>query len=254
MTKPTTAAPEPSGEEKGLLDLFGPLLVCILSGDDGGVDSAFESALARGADVASISRSLIEPALSEVGEMWLRGEVTEAEEHLATQAVLRALSRIPTPAPPLDAPQIVFTCPAGEFHELGARVASDIARACGWGARNLGANVPRDALLRFLEERRPQAVGISTALTGHVAECLALADEIRRVLPEAKILLGGQAFLRDPDLGAVCEGVDVCCADAVALREWLVANHPAGRNPGSAVASASRPPSALPESLRRRLT
>ena len=97
------------------------------------------------------------PALCEVGRMWTRGEASIAEEHLATALVSRVLARSSGSAavPAGPARRIVFACLAGEFHDLGIRFLADVARECGWDAESLGANVPREALVRFVEQRPP---------------------------------------------------------------------------------------------------
>ncbi len=208
-----------------LCDLSGPLLMALLSSDESGVEEAFRKAADRGADLAVLARDLIAPALDEVGRMWHRGEVSVAEEHLATALVSRAVARrsAPLPAPPLGSPRLLLSCLAGEFHDLGVKIVAEVARTAGWQAEVLGANTPRECAIRYIAVHRPEAVGLSLALAAHLAECGKTVDEIRRAAPETKILVGGYVFRHD---AAVCglTGADVCFADAVTLRDWLAAN------------------------------
>jgi methanogenic corrinoid protein MtbC1 len=202
--------------------------MALLAGDEAGVEAALSEARHRGADLAEVARDLIGPAFEELGTMWHAGEVSIAEEHLATALVSRAFTRqaAPLPAPPLGAPRLVLSCLAGEFHELGVRVVAEVARAAGWQAEVLGANTPREAAIRFIAVHRPAAVGLSLALTAHLAECIRTVEEIRKASPSTKILVGGYVFRHD---GALCglTGADSCFADAVALRDWLCANRTA---------------------------
>ena len=211
-----------------LCDLTGPLVVALLAADERAVAAVFASAASRGADFALLARDLVSPALDEVGLMWHRGEVSVAEEHLATAIAHRAFTRCASsvPLPPLGAPRFILSCLAGEFHELGARVVGEVAREAGWQVELLGANTPRDAVLAYVALRRPEAVGLSCALTGHLAECGKTVEEIRRIAPGVKILVGGSVFRRD---NAYCgqTGADACFSDAVALRDWLVGHRPA---------------------------
>lgn len=229
----------------------GPLLVALLSGDEAGAVRILRRARDEGLDLACTAHVLLEPALAQVGEMWCRGEVNEAEEHLATALAGRAVSRIAASIPPPSpgAPRVVFACLAGEFHELGARVACEIAREAGWDAENLGANVPREALLCFVTQRRPRAVGLSLSLAAHVPECARTLEEIRRRVPGTTVLVGGNAFRRDPSLR------NLVCADSVhatveELRDWLRA-HRSRPTPNGAVPKA---PSCLPASFVKRLS
>jgi methanogenic corrinoid protein MtbC1 len=213
-----------------IADLAGPLLVALLAGDESGADDVFRKAVARGADPALLARDLIQPALDEVGRLWERGEIGVAEEHLATALAARSfmLHAACAKAPALGAPRLVLTCLAGEFHELGARLAAEIGRREGWQVELLGANVPRDSALDYIATRRPEAVGLSLSLAGHVAEASAMIRRVRAVAPGARVLAGGVAFRRDPSL-ADLTGADACITCPVALRDWLRANKPAHR-------------------------
>lgn len=232
-------------------DLSGPFLVALLSGDERGVEETLGEAAGRGADLAVVARDLIGPALDEVGRMWRAGELSVAEEHLATALVSRAFSRHASgvACPPLGAPRLVLSCLAGEFHELGVRIVSEVARSAGWQAEALGANTPREAAIRYIALRRPDAVGLSLALAAHVAECAVAVQEIRRVAPGAKILVGGFAFRHDDALGGLT-GADACFGDAVCLREWLLANRRSRPAPEAPQAEMCR--TRVAEALRKK--
>ena len=214
---------------QALCDLSGPLLMALLTGDEQGVEEVFRTAAGRGADLAVLARDLIAPALDEVGRMWHRGEVSIAEEHLASALVSRAFAHraAPLPAPPRGAPRLLLACLAGEFHELGVKIVAEVARMAGWQADLLGANTPRECAIRFIALHRPEAVGLSLALAAHLAECGKTVEEIRRASPGTKIVVGGYIFRHDAALCGLT-GADACFADAVALRDWLVANRPHG--------------------------
>ena len=215
------------GGNGSLCDLAGPLVVALLAGDDRASEGVFVTAASRGADLALLARDLVGPALQEIGCMWHRGEVSVAEEHLATALVLRAFTRQATtiPPPPLGAPRLLLSCLAGEFHEVGARLVAEIARMAGWQAEMLGANTPRQSVLGYIAQRRPEAVGLSFALAAHLPECARTVAEIRKVAHGVSVLVGGYAFRRDAALCGLT-GADACFADTVALRDWLVTHRP----------------------------
>lgn len=244
-TQKTAPAPSPACRAEA-----GPLLVALLSGDEGAALCILRRAREEGLDLACIARVLLEPALAQVGEMWYRGEVNEAEEHLATSLAGRALSRIAATIPPPSpgAPRIVFSCLAGEFHELGTRVATEIAREAGWDAENLGANVPRPALLRFVAQRRPRAVGLSLSLAAHIPECVRTVAQIRAEAPGTAVLVGGGAFRRDPALHSLVQA-DAVHATVEELRDWLRGNLPRAHPD----AAAPAPPCCLPASFHKKL-
>jgi methanogenic corrinoid protein MtbC1 len=224
-------------------DLFGPLVVALLAGCEQNVRRIVLSARDSGCDLARISTELIEPALAQIGEMWIRQEISIAEEHLATSLVTRAVSFLgdASKARRSGAPRIVFACLSGEFHELGIRIVSEVAREAGWDAEELGSNVPREALTSFLADRKPQAVGISVSLASHLPECAETIRRCRKACPSAKILVGGRIFRADPDLGALLDA-DFVAPDVLSLRDWLRTSRRAlGRRPAMSPMPKSLP-------------
>jgi methanogenic corrinoid protein MtbC1 len=235
-------------------DLSGPFLLALLGGDEAAAGELVSRSRSRGADTALVVRDLVMPALCEVGRMWTRGEASIAEEHLATALVSRVLGRSSGSgaAPTGPARRIVFACLAGEFHDLGIRFLADVARESGWDAESLGANVPREALVRFVEQRPPAALALSVSLAGHVPEAAQAIAEVRTVAPGITILVGGLAFREDPERFALT-GADVGIADAVTLRDWLRAQERKLTVALSNGLSAHGLPDAMPASLRRRV-
>ena len=253
----TAARPRVVASRKGgpdLGDVTGPFLLALLGGDEAAVEGLVSRSRSLGADTALVVRDLVMPALCEVGRMWRRGEASIAEEHLATALVSRVLARSSGSAdvPSGVARRIVFACLAGEFHDLGIRFLADVARESGWDAESLGANVPREALVRFVEQRPPAALALSVCLAGHVPEAAQAIAEVRAVAPGITILVGGLAFREDPERFALT-GADAGITDAVALRDWLRAQgkQSPGASPNGLCAHGL--PAAMPASLRRRV-
>jgi MerR family transcriptional regulator, light-induced transcriptional regulator len=236
-----------------LRDVTGPFLLALLGGDEAAVEGLVSRSRSLGADTALVVRDLVMPALCEVGRMWTRGEASIAEEHLATALVSRVLARSSgCPGEQADSPRrIVFACLSGEFHDLGIRFLADVARECGWDAESLGANVPRESLVRFVEQRPPAALALSVSLAGHVPEAAEAIAQVRAVAPGITTLVGGLAFREDPERFALT-GADAGITDAVALREWLRAQK---RDRCTSPNGVSRHglPATMPTSLRRRV-
>jgi methanogenic corrinoid protein MtbC1 len=228
--------------------------VALLAGCEDNVRRIFVAARESGADLARISVELLEPALGQVGEMWVRQEISIAEEHLATSLVTRTIGEVMETARPRrsGAPRVVLACLSGEFHELGIRIISEVAREAGWEAEELGANVPREALARFIGQRPPQAVGISVSLAGHIPECTETIRLCRASAPGAKILVGGRIFKADPDLGSLLDA-DFVAPDVVSLRDWLKTSRRAlSRRPASRMPAKLSLPASLPRRPRGR--
>lgn len=242
--------------EADLGDLTGPFLMALLGGAESEAEALLRGGRARGADTALLVRDLVVPALAEVGRMWERGALSVAEEHLATALATRVVARSAGAAAPPGGPgrpRILLACLAGEFHDVGIRLLSDVARESGWDAESLGANVPRESLVRFVAQRRPSALALSVALAGHVPEAARTIAEARAVAPGMTILVGGRAFCEDAERVPLT-GADAGICDAVAFRDWLRAR--AGQAGGARKASRGAPaaglPTEMPAALRKR--
>ena len=251
-------ASAPPGSD--LADLAGPFFLALLGGGEAEVEAIVKRARERGADTACLVRDLVAPALAEVGRMWARGEASVAEEHLATALATRVLARSAAPAtlpgPEERRPRILLACLAGEFHDVGIRLLSDVARESGWDAESLGANVPREALVSFVAQRRPCVLALSVSLAGHVPEAARTIEKARAVAPGMTVVVGGQAFCEERARVSLC-GADAGICDAVAFRDWLhayVKVPPKGATGRGPSRKARRPglPAELPAALRRR--
>lgn len=158
-------------------------------------------AVAGGERARNVYLDMLAPALVEIGDRWQRGLATVAQEHLATAVVASIMATL---APTLEeepaVPQsIVLTCSDGELHDMGLRMLADFLEGDGWGVFYLGAVTPGDALVDFLADVRPVAVGISVTLSTHLESTRATISKIRE-RSDAYVLVGGGAFAGDGKL------------------------------------------------------
>ena len=89
--------------------------------------------------------------MASVGEEWRKGRLQVGEEHMATQVVLDALSRLritresalpPSPWPIAPRPVAVVGAMEGDHHDLGAQAIRSVLEREGWKVYYLGPNVP----------------------------------------------------------------------------------------------------------------
>jgi methanogenic corrinoid protein MtbC1 len=151
--------------------------------------------LARG-----LARFVIEevaPLNTAIGEAWMRGEISVAQEHLYTEAlqvVLRqAIGAMPLPAE--GAPVVLLATLPEESHGLGLLMAEALLGLHGWRCLSLGTNVPMEDLVTAARLVDADAVGLSFSGSfrpSHVAESLAV---LRQRLPSHVRLWAGGACL-----------------------------------------------------------
>lgn len=181
-----------------------------------------------GVPVIQLYDQVVQPAMSMIGEMWHRGEITVADEHFATACtqsllgVLRSYFKKTSPR----AATVVTAGVSGDFHDVGLRMIADCFEMDGWRALSLGANMPAKDIVDFLN-RLPAdllALSVSTSLFVRQAGELIEAVRVARPASDLKIIVGGSPFDLVPDLWEEI-GADGCAhnaTDAVALGNQLV--------------------------------
>ena len=78
--------------EAKLRELQRVYATALLMGDEIGAEIAIRDAMDAGASTAQIDDAIIAPALWLVGDLWERGEITVADEHIATEISIRVLA------------------------------------------------------------------------------------------------------------------------------------------------------------------
>ena len=164
---------------------------------DGG---ALQSTLNRASLVVSpgdLIERVVVPLMRHVGELWYRGELSVAQEHLATAVVRGMLSDLALTRSPLrEGPTVVVATPANQMHELGALVVAATAASTGWQVTYLGANVPAQDIAATVDRTAASAVALSVT---HPIDDPALGNELRdlraQVGPHVALLAGGAAAL-----------------------------------------------------------
>jgi methanogenic corrinoid protein MtbC1 len=178
-----------------------------------------ESALASGSDPAEIYTRLLGPALRSVGERWANGDLTVAEEHLASSVALRVIGRLgprfARPGRPRG--RVIVATPPGERHAIPGAMLADLLRGAGFAVIDLGADIPADEL--------EGAIG---AFDDLVAVCIAATtgDTDRAIKRSVK------AVQKVVDVPVVLGGAGVADAEHAA---GLGADHYAGSMPDAVV-------------------
>ena len=142
---------------------------------------------------------VLAPALIEVGVRWEAGDITVAQEHLATSTVRAAMQRLLADARADVRGVAVLACAPGEQHEIGLLMLAVLLRADGWQVAYLGADTP---VLDAVELAR--AIGASALCfsAGTSEGAHALEAELTHVPASTKVVLGGRGTNGD-DAAAV---------------------------------------------------
>jgi methanogenic corrinoid protein MtbC1 len=143
---------------------------------------------------ARVFDTLVADAMRLVGDRWLSGEWSIADEHFASQTLTRALDAIRPAGGPSTriGPLAVLAAPSGEHHQLGLICLEQCLVEAGWQVANLGADVPASDLGGFVAERRPAMVALAATSADRAAEALRGIGAVRAVDPAIPIALGGR--------------------------------------------------------------
>ncbi len=201
----------------------------VLAGAEGSAERVIREAIDAGISECAIDDAIIAPTLRRVGEHWASGEISVADEHLATEISIRmiALQREAFAVAARRASRRVLLCALQqERHTVGLEMAASVLLHAGYDVRMLGADVPIDTLSHAVSRHRPAVVGFSMTLATTAAVLPAAIYEVRSADPGVGIIIGGAAasLRMEATAGtAVCTHVTdaVEIADALAQRASL---------------------------------
>ena len=175
------------------------LLASLLAdGDDELAAWAIEHALEERAR-AEVFDSLVADAMRLVGQRWRAGEWSVADEHWASQTLVRALDRVRPEIGPEGrvGPLAVVAAPAGEQHAIALVCLEQCLHEGGWQVANLGADTPSEDLARFVADHQPQCIALTASHSDRLPALAAAIAAVRRASEErVPILLGGSIAAR----------------------------------------------------------
>lgn len=137
------------------------LIDAILAFDARSIEREVARAQYLGPSTAVFER-VFSPVMRRVGELWREGQLSVAQEHLASSCIgdsVRAMSRLTNPD---DATRLVLlACFADEDHALPVYGVS--LRLASWGIATitLGVRTPPDAVAEAVQRLHPTGVGLS---------------------------------------------------------------------------------------------
>jgi excisionase family DNA binding protein len=187
----------------------------LVSGDEAGAWQVLERVLVGGADPAQIYVRVLAPAMRRIGELWSSGELTVEDEHRATAVAGRLIGRL---GPRFARPgrhrgTVVLGAAPGDTHALPTAMLADVARGARYAVVDLGGSTPFESFVSAASEADSLvAVGVSASTADSLETARSVLGDLRAVLPEVPLLLGGPAV---KDEAAAREaGADAWASDA----------------------------------------
>ena len=196
----------------------------LLQGDEIAAELAIREAIDARLTTAQIDDEVIAPALWLVGRLWARGEISVADEHLATTISLRVLALQREATRTIRArpgSTALLAAPEGEMHTVALQMIDNLLRDAGYNVLMLGPDVPVGALAESAARHEPQVVCMTATMPDASDRLMIAVHEIGRSWAGAGYLLGGRGLSRRL---RPMPGIQVCkrVSDAVEAADALV--------------------------------
>lgn len=171
---------------------------------DGDQEDALEQVAGVLADTGSrtaVFADLLQPAQTEIGDLWYLGRVSYADEVRAAAMVERLVGSLPPTPVTRRVPRgsrCILGVPQGDPHDLGLRMFALALQDHGWSTEVLNCSHSADALAEIVVQRRPRFFGLSAGLVTRSLELEAAIAAVRQA--RIPVLFGGVAFGRSSEL------------------------------------------------------
>jgi methanogenic corrinoid protein MtbC1 len=214
----------PDTRERLLSELVSAFTAALLAGDEIEAETTIRNAVEAGVDMATVDDEIIAPAMWLVGDLWQRGEISVADEHLATEISLRVLAlqrEAQRVAADRRGRRVMLAATSGEQHIVALRMVANLLRDAGYEVLMLGADVPAGALAAAAHRHEPHVICLSATVPGGADRLLIAIDAVQQECPRAGFVLGGRALtarLRPQPRIEICHSV----AEAVPAVDALI--------------------------------
>ena len=158
----------------------------------------------------SLAEKIIVPLMQRIGDLWRRGSVRVAQEHLASEVIKSYFGNIISSANISRlAPKIIVTTPSGQFHEIGAMLVAATASSEGWNVIYLGPNLPADEIAGAARQNQVKVVALSIVYPDDNSHLIHELENLGKyLLKEIILVVGGRASVGYSkvlgEIGAVC--------------------------------------------------
>jgi methanogenic corrinoid protein MtbC1 len=177
-------------------EMYADYLSALLAGEKGKCIETVNGLLEKGVTIYDLYLHLFQQSMYQVGELWEQNRISVAVEHLAT-AITESLLTLVYPlifSAEHVGRKAVVSCVASEYHQLGGKMVADIFELNGWDGYFLGANTPPEELLKLIQEKKPDLLGLSLSIYINMENLYRVLELVRGSFRDLPVLVGGQAF------------------------------------------------------------
>ena len=174
------------------------LFEALIAGRGEEASALLVSAYLHGHSLAALFDSALSKAMHRVGELWYEGELTIAQEHIATRTALEVLHTLRRVVEVPDGNGLLAICCSVEadFHDLPVQCTQTLLENDGWRVLSLGTNTPFSALSEVTLQHLPHLVCVSSTILTNLDRAVSEYGEFCKNVKNMKvaIVLGGAGF------------------------------------------------------------
>ena len=165
------------------------------AGDADEARRVVDDAIDRGIGQASIYFGIFAPALADIGDAWISGELNIAAEHHATSITLREIGRVGeigrSNRKRENGGTVIVAAVEGEMHWVGIRMISELFQMDGWNVADLGQDNPIDDLAKLVKQRQPDLVVLSLTRPDRIPVARKAARMLKELENGPVVFVGG---------------------------------------------------------------
>ncbi len=176
--------------------LYNKYMTSLLKGDRNTCAQIIIGLLDKKIDIKILYLELFQKSLYQVGQLWELNEISVGREHLST-ALSENLLTLVYPylfTNPKKNKKVIISCSTDEFHQVGGKIVADYFEINGWNSHFIGANTPVNHLLAYIDEIKPDLVGLSLSVYFNMPSLKKTISSIHSDFPQMDLIVGGQAF------------------------------------------------------------
>ncbi len=178
---PTDQLPVPEHHSRIELPEAKDYTRAIVSGNSQLAGEITNREMSAGLSLVDLGVGIVQPAMYQVGNLWQSNKIGVAQEHMATAITQNILARAFMEAEFEDpnGRTAVLSCVPGNHHSLGLRMVSDALETAGWACEFLGADTPVEALVSFVDQKRPDLVALSVSMPEQLEHLELISSRLR---------------------------------------------------------------------------
>ncbi len=178
-------------DEKAILD---KAKQAIIDYDKAKSEAVAKEALAAGVSPSTVINEGFVPGITEVGDLFDRGQIFLPELMLAAEAMKSGSAICVAALPSAEAQakkKVVIGTVEGDVHDIGKSIVVSFLLANGFEVYDIGRDVPLDKFVDKAKEVDADVVGASALLTTTMEHQKTVIDMLKKAGCKAKIIVGG---------------------------------------------------------------